>query len=111
MQRIAITGSSGYYAGRLIAHIRAHAPYVRILGCDVADPRRVAAPDEFVRVDVRDPQLREALRNFAPDTIVHLAFIVNPTHDDREMRPVATMDRRKRNISDAIGDALREGAF
>src|SRR5437899_3366742 len=29
----------------------------------------------------------------------------------REMRPVVTMDRRKRNMSDAIGDALREGAF
>lgn len=100
MQRIAITGSSGYYASKLIAHIRAHAPDIRILGCDVAEPRPATAPDEFVRVDVRDPQLREALRNFAPDTIIHLAFVVNPTHDDREMRSVNIDGTR--NVFEAV---------
>jgi UDP-glucose 4-epimerase len=87
MQRIAITGSSGYYGRKLIECLRRQAPHVRIFGCDVIPPRD-AAPDEFVRLDIRNPELPGALDAFAPDTIVHLAFVVNPTHDDGEMRSI-----------------------
>ncbi|HTI49375.1 MAG TPA: NAD-dependent epimerase/dehydratase family protein, partial [Planctomycetaceae bacterium] len=87
IRRIAITGSSGYYGRKLIDRIRTQAPEARILGCDVA-PARDSAPDEFVPLDVRDPNLVTTLQAFAPDTIVHLAFVVNPTHDDRQMRSI-----------------------
>jgi UDP-glucose 4-epimerase len=87
IRRIAITGSSGYYGRKLIDQIRAVAPEVRIFGCDVVAARE-SAPDEFVTLDVRDPNLPGTLQAFAPDTIVHLAFVVNPTHDDREMRSI-----------------------
>jgi UDP-glucose 4-epimerase len=86
MQRIAITGSSGYYGSKLIEHLRAQIPDAKILGLDVAPPR--AAPDEFVKLDVRDPKLGGHLQRFAPDTVVHLAFIVNQIRDDRKMREI-----------------------
>lgn len=82
MLRIAITGSSGYYGRKLIEHVRRESPQTRILGIDVVAPRG-PAPDEFAHADIRSADVRTALTNFRPDTIVHLAFVVNPTHDNR----------------------------
>lgn len=87
MQRIAITGSSGYYGRKLIGYVRKHAPRAQILGCDVVPPGD-AAPDAFHRLDVRDARVRDVLAEFRPDTIVHLAFIVNPMHNERQMRAI-----------------------
>lgn len=87
MKRIAITGSSGYYGRKLIDTIRQRAPQARIFGCDVVRPRE-NAPDEFVALDVRDPGVFSALEGFAADTIIHLAFVVNPMHNEREMRSI-----------------------
>lgn len=87
MQRIAITGSSGYYGRKLIEHIRRESPETRLLGIDVISPRE-AAPHEFVQADVRSPDMRAAIANFQPDTIVHLAFVVNPIRDTRLMSDI-----------------------
>lgn len=86
MQRIAITGSSGYYGSKLIEHIRDRHPQATILGMDVVASR--AAPHEFHQLDVRDPALTDVMKNFQPDTVVHLAFIVNPIRDDRKMHEI-----------------------
>ncbi|MES2788220.1 MAG: NAD-dependent epimerase/dehydratase family protein [Planctomycetota bacterium] len=87
IQRIAITGSSGYCGRYFIAQVRKQAPGVRILGLDMA-PAETDAPDEFQQIDTRDPKLTEVLRKFAPDTVVHMAFIVNETHSQEFMRDV-----------------------
>lgn len=87
MHRIAITGSSGYYGSRLIEHLRRESPQTRILGIDLVPPRH-APPDEFAPVDIRSPQLQTVLAGFQPDTIVHLAFVVNPIHDKRLMQDI-----------------------
>ena len=47
MQRIAITGSSGYYGSKLVEHIRRESPETQILGIDCLPPRN-AAPHEFI---------------------------------------------------------------
>ena len=87
MQRIAITGSSGYYGRIMIRELRERHPDVRILGTDLADPS-ADAPDVFHRLDIRSEQLHGTLAEFAPDTILHLAFIVNPIRDNGLMREV-----------------------
>lgn len=87
MQRIAITGSSGYYGQALIQHVRQESPKAKILGIDVVAPQ-TALPDEFTQVDIRSPQLLATLSRFRPDTIVHLAFVVNPIHDSQRMRDI-----------------------
>jgi UDP-glucose 4-epimerase len=84
MQRIAITGSSGYYGRQFIEHIRQESPDTRILGIDVVPPPSVA-PHEFVQTDIRSAEVRTALAKFRPDTIVHLAFVLNPIRDKRLM--------------------------
>lgn len=87
MQRLAITGSSGYYGRNLIEHARRESPATRILGIDVVPPCE-AAPDEFVQADIRSPDVQTALANFQPDTIVHLAFVVDPIRDNRKMSDI-----------------------
>lgn len=87
MKRIAITGSSGYYGRRLIQQFRHESPEAVILGCDLAPPAD-SAPDEFASLDVRNPDLTAKLREFQPDTIIHLAFVVNPTHNDALMHDI-----------------------
>jgi len=80
MKRIAIIGSSGFYGRAVIRDLREHCPDASILGLDVVEPAD-SEPDEFSKTDVRDPELRNLLREFDPDTVLHLAFIVNPSHN------------------------------
>lgn len=87
MQRLAVTGSSGYYGRTLIKHVRRVAPDVSILGIDVVPPRDSPA-NEFVQLDIRQPEVQSALERFQPDTIVHLAFVLNVIHDNRKMHDI-----------------------
>lgn len=83
--RIAITGSSGLYGRALLREIRRELPAARVLGID----RRAAAadlPDEFFGGDLLDPAATAALVAFRPDTLVHLAFAVEPGRDRAAMR-------------------------
>src|SRR5260221_13276872 len=87
MQRIAVTGSWGYFGRRLIRHIRSVDPKVEILGLDVTPPREKVL-HEFADVDVRSPKVQNVLEAFQPDTVVHLAFVVNPIHDEARMHDI-----------------------
>lgn len=87
MQRIAITGSSGYYGSRLVRHIRGVDPDVTILGLDVTPPKGLG-PHEFAPIDVRSPELHGTLQAFQPDTVIHLAFVLNPIHNDHQMHDI-----------------------
>lgn len=87
MQRIAITGSSGYLGAKLIEFARREFAGATILGLDVKPPVG-AAPDEFQKTDIRSPDVAKLLRNFAPDTVIHAAFVFQPSHDDGFMRSV-----------------------
>lgn len=82
MKRIAIIGSSGFYGRAVIRDLRTHYPKASILGLDVVKPVD-SQPDEFRMVDVRDPQLLSHLQQFDPDTVLHLAFIVNPSRNEK----------------------------
>lgn len=99
MQRIAITGSSGYFGQKLVAALKADLPNVEILGLDVNEAKTVK-PDRFVKQDIRDANLVDQLKAFAPDTVIHLAFIVNPMHDEALMHSI-NIDGTK-NLLDAV---------
>jgi UDP-glucose 4-epimerase len=87
MQRIAITGSSGLYGRLMIDELCRRGPDVRVLGIDCA-PSTDNHPDEFHQIDIRDPALADVLAAFAPDTVLHFAFIVDPIRDRQEMTSV-----------------------
>jgi UDP-glucose 4-epimerase len=83
--RIAITGSSGLYGRALVAEIRRRLPRARILGTDLR-PAAGDAPDEFLQSHVADPAHRAAVGRFEPDTIVHLAYAVQPGRNAAALR-------------------------
>ncbi|MBP86290.1 MAG: hypothetical protein CMJ64_06195 [Planctomycetaceae bacterium] len=86
MQRLVITGSSGYLGRKLVAYFRRQGKTA--LGIDVQAPLEEASPDEFVEADIRDPDLLEAIREFDPDTIIHAAFVFQPMRDTKRMTDI-----------------------
>lgn len=106
LRRIAITGSSGLYGRALVREIRRVLPAATLLGIDLAPPRS-DRPDELVEADVLDPAVARATTAFRPDTVVHLAFAVEPGRDRRRMREV-NLDGTRRVLAAAAGcDACR----
>jgi len=87
--RYVITGGSGYIGSRLVDLLSRRDDTERIVVCDVAPPRGYKPKTEFERVDVRDRDaVRSVLERAKPDALVHLAFILNPSHDEELMYDV-----------------------
>lgn len=87
--RYVITGGSGYIGTRLVDLLSRREDTERVVICDVAPPKGYKPKTEFERVDVRDRDaVRSLLERAKPDVLVHLAFILNPSHDERLMYDV-----------------------
>jgi UDP-glucose 4-epimerase len=81
--RYVITGGSGYIGSRLVDLLERRDDTEKIVICDVAPPKGYRPHTEFERVDVRDREaVRSVLERVRPDALVHLAFILNPSHDE-----------------------------
>ena len=87
--RYLITGGSGYIGTRLVDRLSRREDTESIVICDVAAPRNFVPKTEFQKIDVRDRQgVRAVVEAARPDVLVHLAFILNPTHDEGFMYDV-----------------------
>jgi UDP-glucose 4-epimerase len=81
--RYVITGGSGYIGSRLVDLLERRDDTEKIVICDLAPPKGYRPHTEFERVDVRDRKaVRSVLERVRPDVLVHLAFILNPSHDE-----------------------------
>ncbi len=81
--RYVITGGSGYIGSRLVDLLERRDDTEKIVICDLAPPKGYRPHTEFERVDVRDRDgVRSVLDRVRPDVLVHLAFILNPSHDE-----------------------------
>ncbi|MEZ6039089.1 MAG: NAD-dependent epimerase/dehydratase family protein [Planctomycetaceae bacterium] len=101
LKRIAITGSSGFYGRGVVQAIRRRFPEATILGLDITPPL-TDEPDEFVQCDVLSEQLRQHLTAFGPDTVIHLAFVVNPMRDECRMHRINVEGTR--NLLQAVSE-------
>jgi len=88
MSTVGITGAAGYIGQRLIVHLDKQDWCKKILGTDVKEPTVASEKLEFLKQDVRDPGLIDFWRGRNVDTLVHLAFIVDPIHDEAMMYDV-----------------------
>src|SRR3954447_23309475 len=87
--RYLITGGSGYIGSRLVDHLSRRQDVDRIVICDLQPPRRYKPKTEFQRLDVRDRSaVRTVVEPANADALVHLAFILNPVHDEQFMYDV-----------------------
>jgi UDP-glucose 4-epimerase len=88
--RYLITGGSGYIGTRLVELLARREDTEKVVIADVVPPRGGYKPKtEYERVDVRDRAgVHAALTRANPDVLVHLAFILNPIHDEAFMYEV-----------------------
>ncbi len=87
--RYVVTGGSGYIGSRLIDRLVEREDTERVLICDVRPPRSFRPKAEYERLDVRDRVRTLAiLERERPDALVHLAFVLDPVHDERLMYEV-----------------------
>ncbi|MCA9066249.1 MAG: NAD-dependent epimerase/dehydratase family protein [Planctomycetaceae bacterium] len=85
--RIVVTGSSGFYGRAVIDAIRRWWPEAGVLGLDVVD-NSASPPDEFLKSDVTSADVVQQITSFQPDTVIHLAFVVNPIRNDSRMHEI-----------------------
>ena len=84
--RYLVTGGSGYIGGRLVQRLLERDDTERIVVADVRPPRTFNPKVEYVQMDVRDKAtVGNTLSREKPDVLVHLAFILNPMHDENAM--------------------------
>ena len=67
--------------------IRGSLPRASVLGLDVR-PAAADPPDASWKGDIRDPAAGRIIGEFRPDTVVHLAYAVQPGRDAATMRSV-----------------------
>ncbi len=86
--RIAVTGASGYIAGRIISQIQESDRVERILATDVKPLITSRSPKvKFVRWDVTAPCPDLFVRHEI-DAVVHLAYVLNPARREAHARRV-----------------------
>jgi UDP-glucose 4-epimerase len=84
--RYVITGGSGYVGSRLVERLSEREDTDRIVVCDLRPPSIHRPRVSFERLDVRDAAgARRILERERPDALVHLAFVLNPIHDEHAM--------------------------
>jgi len=80
---LCITGAFGYIGSRLVERLRSDTVFTKVLCVDIMQPP-VELPEKFKYYfcDIRDKKNMTAIvGGEGVDTIIHLAFIANPTRD------------------------------
>ena len=82
--RIAVTGACGYLAGRIIRRLQVIAGVDYILATDIRLPGEEFSSKkvEFRKLDVSEP-FPDLLREHRIESVIHLAYVMNPGHDRR----------------------------
>jgi UDP-glucose 4-epimerase len=108
--RYVITGGSGYIGSRLVDLLSRREDTERIVICDLAPPREYRPKSQFERVDVRDRDaVRAVLERARPDALIHLAFMLKPSHDEHLMYDVDVNGTH--NVLEAAGEAGTQHAL
>ena len=84
--RYLITGGSGYIGSRLVARLAGREATEHVTVADIRPPRAFGQKVGYEQLDVRDrSRARRLIERDRPEVLVHLAFVLNPMHDEHAM--------------------------
>lgn len=83
--RYVVTGGSGYIGSRLIERLIERDETERVVIADIRPPKVPYSNTEYRQCDVSGADIHALLVNEKPDVLIHLAFILNPIHDESRM--------------------------
>ena len=83
-RRILVTGACGYLAGRIIQRLEKLVGVDQILATDIRSPQSKFSSNKvaFQSLDVCEP-FPDLLREHRIESVVHLAYVMNPGHNRR----------------------------
>ncbi|MFH2010821.1 MAG: NAD-dependent epimerase/dehydratase family protein [bacterium] len=87
-KKVLITGMSGYIGGALCRTLEHRAWCIHVDGCDIRPPLDRLDKVTFRRLDINDPALGDWIVECAPDVLIHLAYVVDPIHDEALMHRI-----------------------
>ena len=87
-KKVLVTGVSGYFGGVLVRELEHRDWCVRVDGCDLRPPLSKLDKVHFTQLDITSPDLSDWVEGCNPDILIHLAFIVDPIHDEARMREI-----------------------
>jgi UDP-glucose 4-epimerase len=85
MSVVAVTGCSGYIGSRVLDFLQGSPAVEKVVGVDVQACSCAASKLSFHRRDIRDRGLAALFEQEGVEAVVHLAFILNPLHDEALM--------------------------
>ncbi|MBW1989861.1 MAG: NAD-dependent epimerase/dehydratase family protein [Deltaproteobacteria bacterium] len=88
MTTVLVTGMSGYIGSALCRLMDVSPDVERFVGMDVKKPLEKYDKGRFRLMDVNDPSLFDWVAETRPQAMVHLAFVLNPTHDEKRMAEI-----------------------
>ncbi len=92
MRTAALTGAAGYLGRKLLPLLDREKTVNKIICIDLKEPPLglLSSKTEFYRLDIRDPQMSHLFNSSKVDTIIHLAFVLDPIRNREEMHSINT---------------------
>jgi nucleoside-diphosphate-sugar epimerase len=95
---VLVTGVAGSLGRRLLRQLPEH----QVIGVDMRDPAELAGLFHFKKVDLAEErscdQLLELMRAYRPETVIHLAFVMDPLAS-------GVRDRRSMWVTNVLGSS------